>query len=102
MFAFPSLHEGFGLPPLEAMRMGCPVLTSRAGGLPEVCGDAALYVDPTDRVDITTGISRMLGSKELRNVMVQNGLKQADKFSAASYLPRLAEAYRRLNDSAPA
>src|SRR5205823_2212382 len=57
---FPSLYEGFGLPPLEALACGCPVAVSRAGALPEVCGDAAVYFDPTAVEDIARGIADVL------------------------------------------
>jgi glycosyltransferase involved in cell wall biosynthesis len=57
---FPSLSEGFGLPPLEAMACGCPVAVARAASLPEVCGDAAVYFDPTSVEDIARGIDDVL------------------------------------------
>jgi len=96
MLAFPSLHEGFGLPVLEAMRMGCPVLASRSGGLAEVCGEAALFIDPTDRTDMTRGIMRMLEDAALREKLRRSGEIQAARFSAEIYASRLAEAYSRL------
>jgi len=59
---FPSLWEGFGLPPVEAMACGCPVVVSRGTSLPEVCGDAARYVDPLSPGDIASGIEDVLGN----------------------------------------
>lgn len=78
---FPSLYEGFGLPPLEAMACGCPVLVSDAASLPEVCGDAALYFDPYNSEDIAEKILEMLSNKELREELRQKGLVQAHRFS---------------------
>lgn len=62
---FPSLYEGFGLPPLEAMSCGCPVAAARAASIPEVCGDAALYFDPGSVAEMTTALHRLLGDPAL-------------------------------------
>lgn len=96
LLTFPSLYEGFGLPPLEAMRMGCPVVSSHAGGLGEVCGSAVLVVDPWDTDSIRAGISRLIEDAPLRLKLREAGYAQAAKFSADKYLTRLAEAYARL------
>lgn len=96
MFVFPSLYEGFGLPPLEAMNAGCPVLTSNRGSLPEVCGNAALYVDAMDRDDIRKKMELLMSDKDLRLRLSNAGIAQAALFSAAAYQARLAEAYSRL------
>jgi len=80
-FVFPSLYEGFGLPVLEAMRAGCPVITSRVSSLPEAGGDAALYVDPESISDISSKIEMVLGDKNLRSEMVAKGTDQLKKFS---------------------
>lgn len=93
-FVFPSLYEGFGLPPLEAMTMGTPVITSNTSSLPEVCGDAALYIDPEDPAGLANQLERVLNSAELRQTMSAAGRRQAQKFSTAAYLDRLATAYR--------
>ncbi len=61
LFVYPSLYEGFGLPPLEAMSAGCPVLVSRTASLPEICGDAAHYFDPADEEGLTQELERLLG-----------------------------------------
>jgi glycosyltransferase involved in cell wall biosynthesis len=80
-FAFPSLYEGFGLPPLEAMACGTPVLTSRLSSLPEVVGDGALLVDPYDEEEIAQGIARILDDDDLRRRLVERGLERAASFS---------------------
>jgi glycosyltransferase involved in cell wall biosynthesis len=78
---FPSLMEGFGLPPLEAMACGTPVVTSRRTAIPEVVGDAALLVDPLDAADIRQGIERVVEDCALRNAMRQAGLVRARLFN---------------------
>jgi len=82
-FVFPSLYEGFGLPPLEAMHCGCPVLVSRRASMPEVCGDAALYFDPVDPADIARQIRCVLGSAALRAEMREAGHLRVRRFSWA-------------------
>ena len=81
LFVFPSLYEGFGLPPLEAMACGCPVVVSDTTSLPEVCGDAAVYVDPTDIKSIADGILKVLGDDKLREEMVKKGYLWAKGFT---------------------
>jgi glycosyltransferase involved in cell wall biosynthesis len=76
----PSFHEGFGLPPLEAMAAGTPVLAARAGALPEVCGDAALYFDPASAADIARCILQALGDDAMRARLRQAGLARARRF----------------------
>ncbi|MDP6849727.1 MAG: glycosyltransferase family 1 protein [Planctomycetota bacterium] len=78
---FPSFHEGFGLPPLEAMALGCPVIVSQTSSLPEVCGDAALYCNPSDVSDIARQVSRLANDRGLVAELKQKGLAQAKKFS---------------------
>jgi len=80
-FIFPSLYEGFGLPPLEAMSNGCPVIAARAGSLPEVCGDAALYCDPKSPHDIADKINMMMGDAKLRDEFRAKGLLHAKQFT---------------------
>jgi glycosyltransferase involved in cell wall biosynthesis len=81
VFAFPSLYEGFGLPPLEAMRLGIPVVTSNAGALPEVCGDAALQVPPDDAAALAAALDRVLASSEERRELAQAGKRHAAAFT---------------------
>jgi glycosyltransferase involved in cell wall biosynthesis len=78
---FPSFYEGFGFPPVEAMACGCPVLVSNTSSLPEVCGDAALYVDPKDIGSIASGIQRILTDENIRKAMRLRGLERARLFT---------------------
>ena len=80
-YVFPSLSEGFGLPGLEAMMHGAPVISSNTTCLPEVNGDAALYFNPLDVADIATKISRVIGSDSLRKELVAKGKINVKKFS---------------------
>ncbi len=80
-FIFPSLYEGFGLPPLEAMQCGCPVIVSDRTALPEVCGDAAVYCNPDDVADIARQLKRVLSSAALREELREKGHARARLFS---------------------
>jgi glycosyltransferase involved in cell wall biosynthesis len=80
-FAFPSRYEGFGLPPLEAMSLGVPVVTTTAGSLPEVVGDAALLVDPDDAEGFGKAIDRVLGDSELSKELSRRGRERAAIYS---------------------
>ncbi len=80
-FVFPSFYEGFGFPPLEAMACGCPVVVSDTASLPEVCGDAVLYCDPSKPEDIAAKIAEVMGNPELQERMRRQGLAQASQFS---------------------
>lgn len=78
---FPSLYEGFGLPPLEAMAAGCPVLVSNSGPMPEICGDAALYCDPYSVGDMAAKLLTILNNEPLRATLRQRGLEHARTFT---------------------
>lgn len=93
---FPSLYEGFGLPALEAMSLGTPVLTSNTSSLPEVVGDAAVKVNPYDVRAMVEGIRALDSDAELREHLAWAGRRQAALFSAAAYERRLADLYAGL------
>ncbi len=80
-FVLPSLYEGFGLPVLEAMQYGCPVITSNVSSLPEAGGDAALYVNPLDADDIKKKLELMINDKGLRIKLIEKGYEQIKKFN---------------------
>lgn len=94
--AFPSLYEGFGLPVLEAMQLGTPVLTSNTSSLPEVAGAAALLVDPYDVRAITDALRRLDEDAELRARLSRAGIEQAARFTPRTYLARLEAMYARM------
>lgn len=81
MFIFPSLHESFGLPILEAMACGVPVITSNVTGCPEIAGDAAFLVDPRNTKEIANAIRQLSNDESLRHQLIQRGLKRAGEFS---------------------
>ena len=80
-FIYPSLYEGFGIPPLEAMVCGCPVIVARAAALPEVCGDAARYCDPRDAGDLARQIRLLIQQPAVRQELRQRGFERAALFS---------------------
>ena len=80
LFVFPSLYEGFGMPVLEAMASGVPVVTSNVASLPEVAGDAAILVDPLSEDEIFEAYKKILSDKQLQREMIEKGLEQAKKF----------------------
>ncbi|UCB51984.1 MAG: glycosyltransferase family 4 protein [Candidatus Zixiibacteriota bacterium] len=95
IFVFPSLYEGFGLPPLEAMACGTPVVTSDAGSLPEVVGDAALLVDPKKEEQIFGAIKTLLSEEKLRRELVRRGHDRVKLFSWRKTAKETLEVYKR-------
>jgi glycosyltransferase involved in cell wall biosynthesis len=96
VFVFPSLYEGFGLPPLEAMASGTPVVTSNVSSLPEVTGDAAVLVDPYDVDSIGNGIRRILDDPQLAEELRIKGLKRAREFSWERSVEKTQRVYREV------
>jgi glycosyltransferase involved in cell wall biosynthesis len=104
IFVFPSLYEGFGLPPLEAMAHGTPVVTSNVSSLPEVVGNAAVLVNPENVFEIMRALHRVLTDKSLRERMKERGYQQATKFSWEISVRRILDVYRQVTcdgDSEP-
>jgi alpha-1,3-rhamnosyl/mannosyltransferase len=99
LFCYPSLYEGFGLPVVEAMAAGAPVVTSRISSLPEVGGDAVSYVDPTDEASIASALNQLLHSPEERAELAERGRRRAAEFSwertAAAVVSELERVARR-------
>jgi glycosyltransferase involved in cell wall biosynthesis len=93
-FVFPSRYEGFGLPPLEAMACGAPVVTSNVSSLPEVVGDAAVLVNPENVFDIVRGIRDVLLDEPLRAELIRRGREQASHFSWSRTARQVLEIYQ--------
>lgn len=96
VLVLPSLYEGFGFPPLEAMACGCPVVTSNTSSLPEVVGDAGIMVDPYDTDSLAKAMGQVLTNDELRGNMVKKGLEQAKKFSWERVAEQTQEVYNKV------
>lgn len=96
-FVFPSLYEGFGLPPLEAMTVGCPVLASKAASIPEICGEAALYFDPHSKEELLKLISMVYRNKDLVLELKQKGIKQSKRYHWTFTAKQVLEIIKRFN-----
>ena len=96
VFVFPSLYEGFGLPPLEAMAAGAPVVTSNISSLPEVVGDAALLIDPMDAGAISAAMGRVLADPQLRADLIRRGHERITAFSWERSVARVRQVYGEL------
>jgi glycosyltransferase involved in cell wall biosynthesis len=99
-FVYPSIYEGFGIPPLEAMRSGCPVVAAQSSALPETCGDAALYCDPFSSADIADKLRTLLRLPDLRASLIERGYSHAARFRWDTSAELLRQAINRSRRSA--
>ena len=97
-FVFPSLYEGFGMPPLEAMACGCPVLTAKAASLPEAVGNAALLCNPLKTKAIARGMELLLTQESLRSTLIERGFRRAKQMSWEAAAAKLFDVYAELQD----
>jgi glycosyltransferase involved in cell wall biosynthesis len=93
LLAYPSLYEGFGLPPLEAMASGTPVLTSNTSSLPEVVGDAGILIDPQSADEIARAMLKVLRDKGLQEEMRKRGLERAKRFAWQGVVEETVKVY---------
>jgi glycosyltransferase involved in cell wall biosynthesis len=100
VFAFPSFFEGFGVPPIEAMACGAPVITSNTSSLPEVVGDAALLIDPHNTHELAQAILRLLENEQLREELRQKGYARAQLFTWPKSASKMLSVYQRLYNGA--
>lgn len=98
-FVYPSLFEGFGLPPLEAMACGTPVVTSNVSSLPEVTGKAALLIDPKNESELASALLRITGDQSLRAKLREQGIEQARKFTWRAAAEKTLQLYREASGS---
>lgn len=96
IFLFPSLYEGFGLPVLEAMACGTPVITSNVTSIPEVGGDAVHYVDPKNINSIKKGLEKVLEDKNYQLKLREKGLKQASRFDWHNSINKLKKVFNNI------
>jgi len=96
LFVFPSLYEGFGIPPLEAMACNCPTIVSNAASIPEVCADASYYVDPNSIDSIAKGIYEVINDKTLQDELRQKGAERVKKFSWEDSARKIAEIIKNI------
>ena len=98
MFVYPSLYEGFGFPPAQAMAAGVPVLTSNNSCLPEVMGDAALLADPNSAAEIKDGLTRLLESESLRRQLAERGRERARSYRWDRCAVKSLEFFREVSE----
>jgi glycosyltransferase involved in cell wall biosynthesis len=98
-FVYPSLYEGFGLPPLEAMQCGTPVITSNTSSLPEVVGEAGLMINPSSRDDLCQAMLNLINNSKIRNQLSQKGIDRATQFSWSKCAGETIRVYETANNS---
>jgi glycosyltransferase involved in cell wall biosynthesis len=98
VFIFPTLYEGFGLPPVEAMSCGTPVIASNNSSLPEAVGDAGILINPSNEEELISNTLKLLRDENLRNDLIEKGFRHAKKFNWKTYANDLYETYRELED----
>jgi glycosyltransferase involved in cell wall biosynthesis len=96
VLVFPSLFEGFGIPMIEAMSVGCPVIASNTTSIPEVAGNAALYFDPNSTQDIAKTMKMVVRDNTRREQLILNGYKQAKKFTKSKMVSDTLQVYRKV------
>jgi glycosyltransferase involved in cell wall biosynthesis len=102
VFVYPSRYEGFGLPVLEAMACGVPVVTTNAASIPELAGPAAFQLDPSDTKHMAAPIIRLCTEEDSRDMMIERGFAQVEKFSWAKTAAETLQAYREaVGESTP-
>lgn len=97
LFVFPSFFEGFGIPPLEAMACGCPVITSNVSSLPEIVGDSAIKINPNDIDDIAKNMINVLSNEEMSKHMIKKGLKRVKNFTWERTIKETSDLYREID-----
>jgi glycosyltransferase involved in cell wall biosynthesis len=99
LLVYPSFYEGFGIPILEAMNCGCPVITSNISSMPEIAGDAALLIDPYNVEEIKRAMQRLSSDAKLRKKLIENGYQQASKFSWEKTADETIKVYEKVLDT---
>lgn len=101
VFVYPSLYEGFGLPPLEAMNCGTPVITSNLTSIPEVVGDAGILINPYNELELPEALIKLLNSEKLKKEYIEKGLQRSKSFSWDNTAKNTLAAYKKIHETNP-